>query len=62
MKKLFLFLVLLNSCSLNSESTYWNETLNSDYEELKFGKDYSFNEYGEILDKYNANTKTPKIN
>ncbi len=62
MKKFFLLLLLLNSCSLNSDSSFWNESINSNYEELTFDKDYTFKEYGEILDKYNDNTKIPKIN
>jgi len=62
MKKIFLLLFLLTSCSLNSDSAYWNESLYSDYEELKYEKDYTFNEYGKILDKYNATSDIPKIN
>ena len=62
MKKLILFLLLLTSCSLNSNSTYWNENLNLNYEELKYEKDYTFNEYGTILEKYNDRKKIPKLN
>ena len=62
MKFLLLLLLLLNACSLNSDSAYWNESINSSFEKLTFDKDYTFKEYGEILDKYNANTKIPKIN
>ena len=62
MKKLILFLLLLNSCSLNSNSTYWNENLNLNYEELKYEKDYTFNEYGMILEQYNDRKKIPKLN
>ena len=62
MKKLILFLLLLTSCSLNSNSTYWNENLNFNYEELKYNKDYTLDEYGKILEKYSAKNKTPKIN
>tara|TARA_Y100000590_G_C15537180_1_gene945486 strand:+ start:270 stop:413 length:144 start_codon:yes stop_codon:yes gene_type:complete len=47
---------------LNSDSAYWNESLYSDYEELKYEKDYTFKEYGKILDKYNAKSDIPKIN
>ena len=62
MKKLILFLLLLTSCSLNSNSTYLNENSNSTYEELKFEKDYSFDEYGRILEQYNDRNKSPKLN
>ena len=62
MKKLILFLLLLTSCSLNSNSAYWNENSNIIYEELKYDKDYTFDEYGKILEKYNAKNKTPNIN
>ena len=62
MKKLILFLFLLTSCSINSNSTYWNENINSNYEELNYAKDYTFDEYGEILQKYSNNNKIPKLN
>ena len=62
MKKLILFLYLLSSCSLNSNSTYWNENSNSTYEELKYEKDYTFDEYGKILNEYGDRNKIPKLN
>ena len=62
MKKLILFLFLLNSCSLNSDSTYWNENVNSNYEELKYDKDYTLKEYGKILDQYSDRKETPNLN
>ena len=62
MKKLILIMFLLTSCSLNNDSAYWNENLNLNYEELKYDKDYTFDEYGKILEKYSAKNKTPKIN
>ena len=62
MKKLILLLFLLTSCSLNSDSAYWKENLNLNYEELKYGKDYTLDEYRKILEKYSAKNKTPKIN
>ena len=62
MKKLILFLLLLTSCSLNSNSTYLNENSNSTYEELKFEKDYSFDEYVRILKQYNDRKEIPKLN
>ena len=62
MKKLILILLLLTSCSLNNDSAYWNENLNLNFEELKYDKDYTFNEYGMVLKKYSAANKTPKIN
>ena len=54
--------MILTSCSLNSDSTYWNQNLYSTYEELKYDKDYTFNEYGKALDNYNAKSKIPNIN
>ena len=39
MKKIIFFLFLLTSCSLNSNSAYWNENKNLKYEELKYEKD-----------------------
>ena len=62
MKKLILFLLFLTSCSLNSNSTYLNENSNSTYEELKFEKDYSFDEYGRILEQYDDRKEIPKLN
>ena len=62
MKKKILLLFLLTSCSLNNDSAYWNQKLYSNYEKLDYDKDYTFKEYGEILDKYNAKNKTPEIN
>ena len=62
MKKLILLLFLFTSCSLNNDSAYWKENLNLNYEELKYGKDYTLDEYRKILEKYSANNKTPKIN
>ena len=62
MKKLILFLLLLTSCSLNSNSAYWNENSNIIYEELKYEKDYSFDEYGKILQQYDYRKEIPKLN
>ena len=62
MKKLILCFFLLSACSLNSDSVYWNESLNSNYEELKFDKDYTLNEYGKILDQYSDRKETPNLN
>ena len=62
MKKLILILFLFTSCSLNNDSAYWNENLNLNYEEIKYDKDYTFDEYGKILEKYSTKNKTPKIN
>ena len=62
MKKLILFLLLLTSCSLNSNSAYWNENSNIIYEELKYEKNYSFDEYGKILQQYDNRKKIPKLN
>ena len=62
MKRLILFLFFLTSCSLNSNNSYWNENFNSNYKELNYDKDYSFKEYGEILDKYSAKNKIPRLN
>ena len=62
MKKLIIFIFLLNSCSLNKNSSYWNETVDSNYEELEFAKDYTFEEYGKILENYSNKKKIPKLN
>ena len=62
MKKLILFLLLLTSCSLNSNSTYWNENSNLAYEELKYEKDYTFDEYGKILKQYGDKKGIPELN
>ena len=62
MKKLILFLFLLTSCSFNNDSVHLKENLNLNYEELKYGKDYTLDEYRKILEKYSAKNKAPKIN
>ena len=62
MKKLFVFLFMLTSCSLNTSSNYWNENLNANYEELNYDKDYNFDEYKNILDMYNKKTEIPNLN
>ena len=62
MKKLILFLLLLTSCSLNSNNSYLNEESNLAYEELKYEKDYSFDEYGRILQQYDDRKEIPKLN
>ena len=62
MKKLIIFIFLLNSFSLNKNSSYWNETVDSNYEELEFAKDYTFEEYGKILENYNNKKKILKLN
>ena len=62
MKKLILFLILLTSCSLNTNSTYWNEDSNLTYEELNYEKDYTFDEYGRILDQYDDRKEIPNLN
>ena len=62
MKKLILFFCLLTSCSFNSDSAYWNENSNKMYEDLKYDKDYTFNEYSKILDDYSKRNEIPNIN
>ncbi len=62
MKKAILFLFLLTSCSFNNDSAYWNENLYSTFEELKYDKDYTFDEYGEILKNYSIKSKIPNLN
>jgi len=61
MKKLLLIL-LLTSCSFNTNNTYWNEKFNSNYEKLKYDKDYTLKEYEIILDIYNDKTEIPSLN
>ena len=55
-------MLLLTSCSIDKNSTYWNENLNSDYEDLKYDKDYTFDEYNKILDKYSDRKRIPNLN
>ena len=62
MKKLILVLLFITSCSINNNSTYLNENSNSTYEELKYEKDYSFDEYGRILEQYDDRKESPKLN
>ena len=62
MKKLIFFLFLLTSCSLNSQNSYWNENSNYKYEELVYEKDYTFDEYSNILKQYDKNKGIPKLN
>ena len=62
MKKIIFCLFLLTSCSLNSDSAYWNETWNSNYEELKYDNDYTVNEYEKILKQYSDRNEMPKLN
>ncbi|HJN84556.1 MAG TPA: hypothetical protein QGF37_03430 [Candidatus Pelagibacter bacterium] len=62
MKKLIFFLLLLTSCSLNSNNTYWNESSNLKYEELVYNKNYTFDDYVKILDLYNDRKEFPKLN
>ena len=62
MKKLILFLLLLTSCSLNCNSAYWNENSNLMYDEIKYEKDYSFDEYGKILKQYGDKKGIPELN
>ena len=62
MKKIIFFLFLLTSCSLNSNSAYWNENTNLKYKELKYEKDYTFDEYGKILEQYDKRNEIPELN
>ena len=61
MKKFILFIFFTTSCSLNSNSTYLNESLNSNYELLLYDKNYTFEEYGKILKQYSVNKGIPKL-
>ena len=62
MKKTFILLLLflLTSCSFQNTVNYWNDNKNKEI--LDFNKKYTFNEYGEILEKYNARKGYPIIN
>ena len=73
MKYLFLSLILfLTSCSLNKDSTYWNEdSINKTAEDKKLSKilkktgDYksmTFDEFNLFLKDYSNNTEYPDIN
>ena len=62
MKKLFLFLILLNGCSF-TDSAYFNSKnnkLNKD-ETISFKKDYTMNEYKLLLDKYSKENHYPNM-
>ena len=60
MKKMILFLILLNSCSINNTAKYWNSNLKK--EVLNFDNEYTYKEYKIILKKYNDRTDYPNIN
>ena len=60
MKKFYILFLLLTACSFDNTKNYWNDNLNKEI--LDFNKEYSINEYGAILKKYNARTGYPKIN
>ena len=60
MKKIIIILLLLTSCSCQNTGNLWNDNLNKEI--LDFDKEYTFKEYGAILEKYNARTGYPKIN
>ena len=62
MKKLILLFLILPSCSLNSDSAYWNQNLYSEYEVLEYDKDYTFKEYGKMLNRYNDKSEMPNLN
>ena len=73
MKYLFLFLIIfLTSCSLNKESTYWNEdSIKKSTDEKKLSKilkktgDYksmTFDEFNLFLKDYSKNAEYPDIN
>ena len=52
----------LTSCSFNSDSVYWSDNDSSNYEEISYDKDYTFEEYEKILNKYNDRKDYPSIN
>jgi len=60
MRKFYILFLLLTACSFDNTKNYWNDNLNKEI--LDFNKEYSINEYGAILKKYNARTGYPKIN
>jgi len=62
MKNIIFFMFFLTSCSFNSGNVYWTENDSSNYEEISYDKDYTFDEYGKILDKYNDKKDYPSIN
>ena len=55
MKKFYILFLLLTACSFHNND-------NQNKEILDFSKKYSIEEYGAILEKYNARTGYPKIN
>ena len=76
MKKCFLFLIILNSCTLSSEYKltdtikekitnleYFNNPLKKrEIIPLDFDKDYTVNEFREILNIYSQQNDYPNIN
>ena len=60
MRKFYILFLLLTACSFDNTKNYLNDNLNKEI--LDFNKEYSINEYGAILKKYNARTGYPKIN
>ena len=60
MRKFYILFLLLTACSFDNTKNYWNDNLNKEI--LDFNKEFSINEYGAILKKYNARTGYPKIN
>ena len=60
MKKLFIIFLLISACVTQNKENYLSDNL--DKKNFDFYKEYSFKEYGEILEKYNAKTGYPKVN
>ena len=60
MKKTLIIFLFLTSCSFQNTGNYWENNRNN--ETLDFEKNYTFNEYKAILEKYNDRKGFPDIN
>ena len=60
MKKILIIILFLTSCSFQNTGNYWDNNLNNKI--LDFEREYTFNEYKTILEKYNDRKGFPKIN
>ncbi len=60
MKKILVIILFLTSCSFQNSGNYWDNNLNNEI--LDFEREYTFNEYKTILEKYNDRKGFPEIN
>ena len=62
MKKYIILLLFLSGCSFNTDSAYWQDNTNYDYEDILYDKDYTLEEYKKNLEMYNKKNKIPDLN